>query len=945
MLLASFGVILLVVLVTSCMTWDREVIANISLNIGVVNDSRVCGEQPMDNVLERQGRFDIPGYCVYVVVREVCADLHEPLNVIRSVKLLNKVDLVVIIYWGPHTHLLEPEKILRPTRTLYLTGPPSSVATKNKLTQLSGEEYADNIRVPIAVISHLGMKSVFLIYEDFTAGEAGEISQIINANGVTVASVNINKLGAMTDLHEMLLHSYEVADVSSQPLFIVFCRRTCVTVAVSEANHLSKKEMRRSEIGQFSKWIVLPLDEIDENELIPLVGELNNLLLVTNLGETGDNSYHLDSDRTGQDILNVIEEALTFNDGRLLGMDIKRSILETIENHLTRGMAGLRDRYELRTLLWTDSGRNFSSVGYFDGVQKVLVGCELFPNSIYGLNRRKVIVTTRPDLPFVMKTVENNKTWYSGLLMDVLEELATLNNFTYELVEAPDGEWGQEVNGKWTGLVGQLERREVDILIASIAMKTSREEVMDFVPVPFYYDYTSVLLKRPDPSDTKWRTLLDPFLKEIYICIACTFVIVTVLIYIIERNSESAPSKNTDGEENTIDHVFLYLLASLFTEGAPFRPRSVSSRTIVSFWWIFTIILGGIYSGKLISILTVPKYKLPFTNLEEMVAQTEYKWGLLGGTFRVPVLKSSNLPTYKKLWEGVVSFNESDPSVLALTTEEHVQKVLEGGYAFIADRTGMDIRKSTNCDLMTTDDKFFPMMYGIGLPNNSPYTKIMANQMAYIVESGVLQSWKRKWWPKENTCQASETNVRVITLLDVQSAFYIAGAMFVLALIILVLEISLGSNRWKKIYIEYTALPIALTDVQMASSSVTGMTDQDYIKYGRGVPNTVIGPKVFLGITSKVDLEKWKNIARHLNVSEEDIQDIQNGDSKLSERLYQVLLKWRQSVWDDGFGAYPDLVSALRKEGQHATVDKLKEIIDKELEGYTVTPEKTPDLR
>lgn len=54
--------------------------------------------------------------------------------------------------------------------------------------------------------------------------------------------------------------------------------------------------MRRSEIGQFSKWIVLPLDEIDENELIPLVGELNNLLLVTNLGETGDNSYHLDSD-------------------------------------------------------------------------------------------------------------------------------------------------------------------------------------------------------------------------------------------------------------------------------------------------------------------------------------------------------------------------------------------------------------------------------------------------------------------------------------------------------------------------------------------------------------------------------------------------------------------------------------------------------------------------
>lgn len=58
-------------------------------------------------------------------------------------------------------------------------------------------------------------------------------------------------------------------------------------------------------------------------------------------------------------------------------------------------------------------------------------------------------------------------------------------------------------------------------------------------------------------------------------------------------------------------------------------------------------------------------------------------------------------------------------------------------------------------------------------------------------------------------------------------------------------------------------------------------------------------------------------------MSEEDIQDIQNGDSKLSERLYQVLLKWRQSVGDDGFGACPDLVSALRKEGQNATVGEL----------------------
>lgn len=96
------------------------------------------------------------------------------------------------------------------------------------------------------------------------AGEAGEISQIINANGVTVASVNINKLGAMTDLHEMLLHSYEVADVSSQPLFIVFCRRTCVTVAVSEVcwcRHSSLSGL----VVENCQWLV----EVPSTESIP----------------------------------------------------------------------------------------------------------------------------------------------------------------------------------------------------------------------------------------------------------------------------------------------------------------------------------------------------------------------------------------------------------------------------------------------------------------------------------------------------------------------------------------------------------------------------------------------------------------------------------------------------------------------------------------------------
>lgn len=43
-----------------------------------------------------------------------------------------------------------------------------------------------------------------------------------------------------------------------------------------------------------------------------------------------------------------------------------------------------------------------------------------------------------------------------------------------------------------------------------------------------------------------------------------------------------------------------------------------------------------------------------------------------------------------------------------------------------------------------------------------------------IQESGLLQLWKKKWWPKANFCTSrSYTEAKPISLTDVQSAFYI----------------------------------------------------------------------------------------------------------------------------------------------------------------------------
>ena len=62
--------------------------------------------------------------------------------------------------------------------------------------------------------------------------------------------------------------------------------------------------------------------------------------------------------------------------------------------------------------------------------------------------------------------------------------------------------------------------------------------------------------------------------------------------------------------------------------------------------------------------------------------------------------------------------------------------------------------------------------------------------MISIHESGLLQIWKRRWWPKSNFCGGNiVTEAKAITIVDVQSAYYVCVLGIVLGTIAFVCEI------------------------------------------------------------------------------------------------------------------------------------------------------------
>ncbi|GFN97069.1 glutamate receptor [Plakobranchus ocellatus] len=85
------------------------------------------------------------------------------------------------------------------------------------------------------------------------------------------------------------------------------------------------------------------------------------------------------------------------------------------------------------------------------------------------------------------------------------------------MVEPADNQWGAPLSdGTWTGIVGMLQKKEIDISVAALMITPERAEVMD-ATFPYYYDNVAVLYKRPDPKENLWQTYFYPFKQQMVI--------------------------------------------------------------------------------------------------------------------------------------------------------------------------------------------------------------------------------------------------------------------------------------------------------------------------------------------------------------------------------------------------------------------------------------------
>ncbi|CAG2205591.1 unnamed protein product [Mytilus edulis] len=643
--------------------------------------------------------------------------------------------------------------------------------------------------IMMLILQKLKWSNAILIYDDNTEFIVSGKDRH-QMDGIFLSTYKISSENSSEDIYKFLKDIYNTME--SQLSVVVVGDTKMMERLMTEVNTFDDKRARETSMTYHSRWFLFHVDSTPLTD-VDFLSNLNNVAVV-----------NLPLNRMTLDMptyltLQFIIEHLSTNDEviealyhadelgqRCLNGTLITKVQNEIRNisHQARKAYAEIVRFPIMTLKFRKSGRQWSNVGQVSLNGSIGLHSDIFPNVRYGFNGKLFIVSTiEAVLFFQLFPFEyvDNGTW-KGLCIDLLNELSRDLNFTYQIVTSPDGEWGRFVNKSWTGMIGQLERREVDLTVTPLSIQEERERVMDFT-MGFFVDTLLIIMKKPDPNKTKWLRLVKPLRWEVMLLTGFLIPIISTFLFLAEKFN---PYYKHDLKIAALPEFLWYCFGCVFMQGGSNLPDSQTGRSILSCWWFFCIILSATYCGNLIAYLTVPIEKLPFNSPAAMLEQKEYEWGTMGGTYFQMFFEHSDNPTNQAVWQGIVAFNQTDKRVLSNSEKDHMQKVKEGQYAYIAEKSYLEAVVSEDCDLGMTKEEILTLQYGVGLSNNSPYTKIFSDSILYILESGLIQIWKQKHWPKQNFCAGSLlTEAKPIMWIDIQIAFYFLGGGVFLGVIVL----------------------------------------------------------------------------------------------------------------------------------------------------------------
>ncbi|XP_076356975.1 glutamate receptor ionotropic, kainate 2-like isoform X2 [Tachypleus tridentatus] len=383
----------------------------------------------------------------------------------------------------------------------------------------------------------------------------------------------------------------------------------------------------------------------------------------------------------------------------------------------------------------------------------------------FGSSNITLKIITIESVPYVMLKPDRNLTGnsrFEGFCIDLLETVAEMLGFHYELYLVADNKFGAEntTTGEWNGLVKEIIDKNADLAVSSMTINFARESVIDFTK-PFMTLGIGILFKLPTSMPVKLFSFMSPLAVDIWLYVLAAYILVSCTMFIVARFSPyewKNPHScilETDIMENqfSLSNSFWFTIVTLMHQGSDINPKATSTRIIGAIWWFFTLILVSSYTANLAAFLTVERMITPIESVEDLAIQSKISYGTLEGGSTMTFFRDSKIETYQKMWR----FMENRPSVFVSSYEEGVERVLQGNYAFLMESTVLDYMVQRNCNLTQVGGLLDSKGYGIATPIGSPWRDKISLAILDLQEKGVIQILYNKWWKGSgSTCMREE---------------------------------------------------------------------------------------------------------------------------------------------------------------------------------------------
>ncbi|XP_074094952.1 glutamate receptor 1 isoform X1 [Cotesia typhae] len=419
---------------------------------------------------------------------------------------------------------------------------------------------------------------------------------------------------------------------------------------------------------------------------------------------------------------------------------------------------------------WSIDGKNFRR-GYF--------GNWSYETGVQGVNKNSLFaIRSAINAPLRIAYVKNSvffkyRNGKMGAFMgDILSELTkTLNITPLMKSESIFGIYNEDEK-TWTGMVGSVWRRDVDMGVGEVTMTVERREILDFT-LPLILSPCRLYFREPN-STLQWSAYFEAFSSDIWMIMISMIVLIPALITLIKIHQSKKMISHIIAEN------YLNVWGIFCQQGLSEFPARTSLRIVYFAMLVSAFILSAAYSAALISFLAVSEDKLPFSSLDEFVED---------GTYKFLVLKDSadyDLITYSKdpIWMDLKKLMKAEPLLPPSVYEGFYQVCIEKAAFYASDAMRMSMNNTFPCDITYIETGRYDSLAMV-LPRKSPYTGILNHQIHKFRDRGILNKFIQKHFNKKETKINTYTAVTIRGVAPILVVFT-GGITF--AIILLVIE-------------------------------------------------------------------------------------------------------------------------------------------------------------